>query len=44
MAKRTNSGCVGQDGCIEVPSEAGLGVSYDTDYIREHAIATRVYQ
>jgi L-alanine-DL-glutamate epimerase-like enolase superfamily enzyme len=36
--------CVGSDGCVEVPSGPGLGVSYDWDYIRKHALATRVFE
>jgi L-alanine-DL-glutamate epimerase-like enolase superfamily enzyme len=35
--------CCGEDGCVEVPSGPGLGVSYDWDFIRRNAVATRVY-
>lgn len=36
--------CVGQDGCVEVPSGPGLGVTYDWDFIRKNAVASRVYK
>lgn len=36
--------CCGADGCVEVPSGPGLGVTYDWDFIRANAVATRVYR
>lgn len=36
--------CVGADGCVSVPDGPGLGVTYDWDYIRKNAVATRVYK
>nr|WP_253641010.1 enolase C-terminal domain-like protein [Bradyrhizobium sp. USDA 4541] len=35
--------CVGQDGCVPVPTGPGLGVSYDWDFIRKNAVANRVF-
>ena len=35
--------CCGEDGCVPVPDGPGLGVTYDWDYIRANAVATRVY-
>ncbi len=28
--------CIGEDGCVPVPSEPGLGVTYDWDFIRSN--------
>jgi L-alanine-DL-glutamate epimerase-like enolase superfamily enzyme len=36
--------CCGPDGCVEVPSGPGLGVTYDWDYIRSNALATRTFK
>ncbi len=36
--------CCGADGCVEVPAGPGLGVTYDWDYIRRHAVATRTFK
>jgi len=36
--------CCGPDGCVEVPSGPGLGVTYDWDYIRRNAVATRPFE
>ncbi|MCC7039291.1 MAG: hypothetical protein IT516_03165 [Burkholderiales bacterium] len=36
--------CCGTDGCVEVPRGPGLGVTYDWDYIRRHAVATRTFK
>jgi len=36
--------CCGPDGCVEVPSGPGLGVTYDWDYIRRNAVATRTFE
>ncbi|GAA4979446.1 enolase C-terminal domain-like protein [Actinopolymorpha pittospori] len=33
-------GAVGVDGCVSVPSGPGLGVSYDWEWIKGHAVAT----
>jgi L-alanine-DL-glutamate epimerase-like enolase superfamily enzyme len=33
----------GADGCVAVPAGPGLGVRYDWDFIRQNAVATRVY-
>jgi L-alanine-DL-glutamate epimerase-like enolase superfamily enzyme len=35
--------CCGADGCVQVPSGPGLGVTYDWNFIRKNAIATRMY-
>jgi L-alanine-DL-glutamate epimerase-like enolase superfamily enzyme len=35
--------CCGTDGCVQVPSGPGLGVTYDWNFIRKNAIATRIY-
>jgi len=36
--------CVGHDGCVPVPTGPGLGVTYDWEYIRKHAVATRTFK
>jgi L-alanine-DL-glutamate epimerase-like enolase superfamily enzyme len=36
--------CCGPDGCVEVPSGPGLGVTYDWDYIRSNTVATRTFK
>ena len=36
--------CVGEDGCVGVPSGPGLGVAYDWGYIRKNAVATKVFR
>ena len=36
--------CCGPDGCVEVPTGPGLGVTYDWDYIRRNAVATRLFK
>ncbi len=36
--------CCGPDGCVEVPTGPGLGVTYDWDYIRKNAVASRVFK
>lgn len=36
--------CCGADGCVEVPTGPGLGVIYDWDYIRRHAVASRTFK
>ncbi len=36
--------CCGADGCVEVPTGPGLGVTYDWDYIRRHAVASRTFK
>jgi L-alanine-DL-glutamate epimerase-like enolase superfamily enzyme len=36
--------CVGKDGCVEVPAGPGLGVSYDWQFIRRNAVATRLFK
>ena len=36
--------CCGPDGCVEVPSGPGLGVTYDWDYIRRNAVAQRTFK
>jgi L-alanine-DL-glutamate epimerase-like enolase superfamily enzyme len=36
--------CCGPDGCVEVPSGPGLGVTYDWEYIRSHAVTTRTFK
>jgi len=36
--------CCGPDGCVEVPTGPGLGVTYDWDYINKNSIAKRVYE
>lgn len=36
--------CVGADGCVEVPSGPGLGVTYDWAYIRKHAVAGKIFR
>jgi L-alanine-DL-glutamate epimerase-like enolase superfamily enzyme len=33
--------CVGEDGCVSVPTGPGLGVVYDWDYIRAHKVAEK---
>lgn len=35
--------CVGEDGCVPVPTGPGLGVSYDWDYITAHQVARRSF-
>ena len=35
--------CCGTDGCVQVPTGPGLGVTYDWNFIRKNAIATRIY-
>ena len=35
---------VGRDGCVSVPTGPGLGVAYDWDFIRKHAISSNVYR
>ena len=35
--------CVGSDGCVQVPSGPGLGVTYDWRFIRKNATASRIY-
>ncbi len=30
--------CIDADGCVPVPTGPGLGVTYDTDYIKRHAL------
>ena len=36
--------CVGEDGCVGVPSDSGLGVTYDWGYIRKNAVATKIFR
>lgn len=36
--------CCGGDGCVEVPSGPGLGVSYDWDYINRMATGRTVFE
>jgi len=33
--------CIGQDGCVSVPTGPGLGVEYDWEYIDRNAVARR---
>ena len=33
----------GSDGCVQVPSGPGLGVTYDWDFIKKNAIASQIY-
>lgn len=33
----------GPGGCVAVPTGPGLGVTYDGDFIRKNAIASRTY-
>ena len=35
---------VGEDGCVEVPTGPGLGVSYDWDFIRENTTAVHEFK
>ncbi len=35
--------CIGDDGCVPVPSGAGLGVEYDWEYINANATGRRVF-
>ena len=36
--------CVGADGCVDVPSGAGLRVDYDWHFIEKNAVARRVFE
>jgi L-alanine-DL-glutamate epimerase-like enolase superfamily enzyme len=36
--------CVGQDGCVPVPSGPGLGVTYDWDFIRQNTMARQLFK
>lgn len=36
--------CVGEDGCVPVPTGPGLGVVYDWDYINAHEVARRRFR
>ena len=36
--------CCGADGCVEVPSGPGLGVTYDWDYIRANAVGSKTFR
>lgn len=33
--------CVGEDGCVPVPTGPGLGVTYDRNCIKSHTVAER---
>ncbi len=36
--------CVGDDGCVPVPTGPGLGVTYDWDFIAKHRSALHVFE
>ncbi|MDC1133686.1 enolase C-terminal domain-like protein [Alphaproteobacteria bacterium] len=36
--------CIGKDGCVEVPSGIGLGVSYDWDFIKSNTTNLTIFE
>lgn len=36
--------CVGEDGCVPVPTGPGLGVTYDWDFIQKNKTTHRVFK
>jgi L-alanine-DL-glutamate epimerase-like enolase superfamily enzyme len=36
--------CVGEDGCVPVPTGPGLGVTYDWDFILKNKTTHRVFK